>query len=225
MLDTPAMRLGRLLHTIVLEPEEVLARYFVCDADRRTRAGKEEYAALLAAGLEIISLSEMKMAAKIAANVRSYNIFDHGNPEVSIILNREEGMLPWKCRIDWLDADNRRIVELKTTANAHPDAFSRQMYRMNWHLQAAWYIDLARDAGYDVDEIIFIALETTHPYPVGIYHPSLTVIRDGRKLYQSLLPKIDAAWRLSEWPSYGRCILDRPNMNRQIELHASELNL
>lgn len=199
---TPAMKLGTLVHAIVLEEETVCDRFIVFEGDRRTKAGKEEYQEIIESGAEPVSVADMRLADAIAHSVKLHKIagplFEKGHAEVSKFRKRGTELLPQKCRLDFLSPSG--IIELKTTADASPAGFARQIYRMGYHLQAAFYADMYGVT--DINGFTFVAVETTPPYPVGVYIPSPEMMQHGRELYARMLAQFDDCWRKQEWPGY-----------------------
>lgn len=89
--------------------------------------------------------------------------------EVSVFAADEHGIAS-KCRLDArFMAGNKRIgVELKSTADAQLDAFTRQCARLHYDLQHEHYLAVCRDAGEPLDMMVFIAVETDAPHGVTI---------------------------------------------------------
>lgn len=199
---TAAMKLGTLVHAIVLEEETVDSRFVVFEGDRRTKAGKEEYQEIVESGKEPVSVADMRLADAVASSVKLHKIagplFDEGMPEVSRFRDRGTELLPQKCRLDFLSPNG--IIELKTAADASPAGFTNQIYRMKYHLQAAFYADMLGITG--ANGFTFVAVETSPPYPVGVYIPSPEVMQHGRELYARMLAKFDECWLKQEWPGY-----------------------
>lgn len=124
--QTLAMLLGSVFHKLVLEPETFTAEYAVCPAvDRRTKAGKEAYQAFVNSlndDVEVITDDAYKTAQSMAAAVKSHPIANkllQGGQAESAWFWEENGV-KCKCRPDYLRADIKCVIDLKTTQNASP---------------------------------------------------------------------------------------------------------
>ena len=94
-----------------------------------------------------------------------------GHREVSLVWKDALSGLLCKARPDaFVKWDGySTIVDLKTTRDASPRGFAREVAIHGYHLQAAWYL-----AGADVlspvaRRFVFVAVEKTPPYCVGLY--------------------------------------------------------
>jgi hypothetical protein len=56
------------------------------------------------------------------------------------------------------------ICDVKTTQDASPRGFRSAVYKYNYHLQAAFYMDML-----GVDEFKFVTCEVNHPYTVVVH--------------------------------------------------------
>lgn len=193
--ETPSMRLGTLVHTLVLEPEAFGLRYAVApECDRRTKAGKEEFERFTAeaASREIIPREMHEQAAAMAAAIRSHNmaraLLAVGESEVSVFSDLDG--TPCKSRIDFI-RDGGILVDLKTTSDASPDAFARSCANFGYHRQAAMYRDIARTAGIAHEDFVFVCVEQKPPYLVACYQLDAEAEEQGRREYRHAL----AIWR------------------------------
>lgn len=172
---TPAMALGTLVHTLVLEPEEVFRRYAMKPAlDRRTKAGKEAYAAWEAElnGREALQLEIHDMACSMSAAVLSHPIaselLEGAICERSAYGVDPESGLDVKARIDAIQGTT--LVDLKTCRDASSEGFARSVASYRYHVQAAHYMATYQAAtGHQVDSFVFVAVESAPPYAVGVY--------------------------------------------------------
>ena len=77
--------------------------------------------------------------------------------------------VPLKARPDFICAGGDRIVDYKTTTNAHPSAFQRRMWDMGHYLQDPWYCEgLHAVSGVTVREFWYIVQEVDPPYLVTV---------------------------------------------------------
>jgi exodeoxyribonuclease VIII len=207
---TPAMRLGTLTHTAVLEPDRFEQDTIVRPegVDRRTSAGKADWAAfeLEAEGREIITNEEGAKLAAIRDAVRSHPAAAKalaGSPviEQSIFWGADD--IACRCRPDAV-TERGVIVDLKTTRDASPEGFAKSVAQYRYHVQAAFYSDGYRAAfGEAPRGFVFIAVETELPYLVAVYVASETMTSRGRVEYQADLDAFRRCQDTDTWPGYS----------------------
>ena len=195
---TPAMIFGSLAHCAVLEPDQLSKRYAVC-LSRATKAGKEQALELAASGIEAVSASDMATALTIANAVRSHSqaslLLSDGKAEHSFWWNDLATGLRCKCRPDWYQ--NTTIVDLKTCQDASPNGFARACAAFGYHTQAAHYLK-----GTFADRFVFIAVEKTYPYAVGVYQLNAASMAAGAEQCRIGLQAISDCRAINEWPGY-----------------------
>lgn len=208
-VQTAAMKLGSLTHCAVLEPDELANRYGIAP-DRRTNAGKAAVAEMEAAGIEAVTAPEMEQAMAMAASVRSHQaaaaLLCDGKAEQSFWWDDIPTGLRCKCRPDWYTGNT--IVDLKTTTDASPKGFAKSVAQWRYHIQQNHYL-----AGTFADRFVFIAVEKTYPYAVGVYELDNTAALHGEAERRNNLQTIADCRAIAEWPGYGNTIqpLSLPN--------------
>ncbi len=210
--DTPAMKLGRAVHMAVLQPDEFVKHYAVApDVDRRTKDGKAAYSQFLAEheGCEVLTEDEFDTINDMAMSVRRNSFL---KPEM---MEKTEMPLFWddprtgircKCRIDAVVpmGEKALIVDLKTTADASTEAFTRDAIRMGYHVQAAHYMNGIREQGvYRNPEWWFVAVEKKPPYAVNMIRMSDSMLDAGKFKLIDLMSQLDMCLIDDEWPGYG----------------------
>lgn len=213
---TPAQQVGTLVHLLTLTPEAFSDEFVLAPAlNRRTQAGKADYAALAAEGKQVISMQDYQAAMRMRKAIHDHPIarglFQHGEPEKIITAPRESNRLPLKGRLDWL-GDAPSIVELKTANDARKDFFIRDVYRYHYHLSAAYYRMLANRATGVAAEAIahtFVVVESQPPHAVAIYHTAESVLAEGQALWETQLARFDDCWMMKTWPGYPVDVLER----------------
>lgn len=197
---TTAMRFGSLVHTAVLEPEELLQRYGVAP-DRRTKAGKEQAERMAADGIEAITETDMTIALSMAASVRNHPaaaaLLAKGKAEQSFWWDDLPTGLRCKCRPDWYHGTT--IVDLKTCQDASPAAFASSVAKFGYHIQAAHYL-----AGlHGAERFVFVAVEKTAPYAIAVYELDQAAMALGRTMRDNALEVIATCKAADSWPGYG----------------------
>lgn len=210
---TPAMRLGSALHTHVLELHKWDREYVVAPdgIDRRTKAGKEAWAAFEAesAGKTLLSRDE-------ADHVMHMGRAIHSHPAAAMLLNlpgEAETTHMWtdsgtglgcKCRPDWLTKDGSIVVDLKTTEDASPAGFRKSIGQWRYGVQAAWYLhSLEQALGIRPSQFIFIAVEKKTPYAVACYAADEEMIQLGMETAMRDLQRIAECRTAQRWPGYS----------------------
>ena len=201
-VQTAAMKLGSLTHCAVLEPDQLASRYGIAP-DRRTNAGKAAVAEMEAAGIEAVTAPEMEQAMAMAASVRSHQaaaaLLRDGKAEQSFWFDDIPTGLRCKCRPDWYTGST--IVDLKTTVDASPKGFAKSVAQWRYHVQQSHYL-----AGTFAERFVFIAVEKSYPYAVGVYELDADAVQFGDYERRNNLQTIADCRAISEWPGYGNTI-------------------
>ena len=208
--ETPAMRIGSLFHGMVLEPERgKIAVAPVCD--KRTKEGKATWEAFCIenTGAEIVTADEGEMLNGMAESIRKH-------PAASALLNGDgtaEGSCFWfdersgelcRCRPDKYRQDLGIIVDLKTTEDASPEGFARSIWKYAYHRQAALYMDgVEATTGDIIKGFVFVAVEKSAPYAVGVYRLDMQGEEAGRVSYQGLLLDLADCKVNRNFPAYS----------------------
>ena len=216
---TPALILGSAVHCAVLEPGEFGKRYAIApEVDRRTKEGKEimaNFEAHVEGRLEIISKADSAICERI---MEAINQHDEASLLMSKITDVEKviEVEDMKCRPDAIIEPLNLIIDLKTTDDASPRAFGRSALKYRYDVQAAFYIDLYESHyGRRCEGFIFIAVEKTPPFGVGVYVIEDEDIERGRVKYKADLERWREAKANNKWTGYtGINKLEMPNYGK-----------
>jgi PDDEXK-like domain of unknown function (DUF3799) len=224
--SSSAMRLGSVLHTAILEPEQFDKRYLVAP-DGVTFAMKEgKFIKDLAAakGMTAISWKDSVTAREAARAVRESAagevLFSSGGMvEITIVWQDPETSVFCKARIDYLAKDYSYIVDPKSTDDARRHKFARSVAEYNYHRQAAWYTWGLSVLTGKTAPFIFAAIEKTPPYGCIFYKSSEEMLIAGLKETRSLLNIYAECLDKNEWPGYASEIsdIDLPAWKKQDE--------
>jgi hypothetical protein len=210
--DSDAMRLGRATHLAVLEPQRFRDEVVQWTGGRRAGA---EWTAFAAAHRhqEILTAPEWERCLAVQASVRASDSASRyllqGQAEQTILWShRREAIVDFpevhfacKGRLDWIGLD--AIVDLKTSRDASPEAFSRSCWQFAYHAQAAFYADGLSTATGKRLPVVVIAVETTAPFVVQAYRVPDEVLEVGRETYRDWLDRLDLCRRENRWPGYA----------------------
>ena len=207
---TAAMRIGSAFHALVLEPDvfddEFIYKPEILNA--RSKDGKEWKVRQEEAGKTVLNEDDKKqlqaMTKSLLACKPAYDLLNaDGIAEQSFFWKNEQTGLNCKCRPDYLFKDGSTIVDLKTTVDASYRSFLRSISNFRYHVQAGWYMNgLEQATGTRPERFIFIAVEKTAPYGIGVYEADLYMTVNGYDQARVDLKKI-AKWKEEEsYPNY-----------------------
>lgn len=228
--DTPALLLGRAIHKFVLEKDDFFNEFAVSpNVDRRTKAGKEEYALFLenSNGKDIISSDDFEVI--LAMNKALYETpfvkkLMSGERESSYFIEDEKTGLIMKCRPDVRTAigNDYFIIDYKTCSDASSDAFMKDAIRLMYDLQMAYYKDALDKVTGRNHGVIFIAQEKKPPYLVNILEANEYFLKSGRDMYRTYLDEYAECLETNNWYGYmkeGINTLGLPNwLQKQYEV-------
>lgn len=215
---TNAMSFGTLVHTMFLEPEKFESEFVIAPKfDRRTKAGKEEAAAWeeANAGKMLVTDEDVENATRMAANLRTLSIYNEmqnnfGMAEASIFFTDPVYDLPLRIRPDWHIAPcetypNGLIIDLKTTDDARPMAFSRTCANFYYDLSAAMYRE-GFQAYYGTEgkpDFIYPVAERNTPFNVKEYKASDLFLSIGDERYKKSKQLLAESLLVDEWHGYS----------------------
>ena len=229
--DSDAIAFGRLVHTVILEPEK-LDRYAVLNADvigvkvdgsksdnpRNTKAWKDAVFQAERDGLIVIDGRTLAKAQALADAIDNHSeaarlLAAATEHEVSMFAEHPTGA-PVRGRLDLLGPGF--VADIKTCREGDPATFDRVVDRLMYHVSAANYIDIARANDLAVNEFLFICVET-EPTPGGDYRVSVLELHEdaidkGRELMAEACSRWLANGRVIDLPDYGdgRHVVDLP---------------
>jgi exodeoxyribonuclease VIII len=205
--DTDALRIGRLVHLASLEPQVFDRQVRVMpECDRRTKDGKAVYEAFVATlkeGEECIKQKEMDLILGIAESAQcGIEKIADGKARVrvmeQVVTGKCEG-IDIKGRPDLIlhDSEGAIIIDVKTTADASPDAFSKDVAKFKYHLQAAFYMHMTGAKSF-----YFVAVEKKKPFAWAIYFLDEKTLEQGRQMMRSACLTYRESSLYNTWPGY-----------------------
>jgi hypothetical protein len=203
---TDDMRIGSMVHTLVLEPEKFDSEFFVLPPlNLRTNAGKEELSALKAqhCDKELVSVDMLNQAKEMAWAVRSHELapelIDGAFIENSIFFTHKTG-IQCKSRPDALQGNI--VVDLKTARDASAKAIGRASEDYGYFLQAAMCSYALKSIGQELKSFVMIAVEKKKPYAVGVYKLDQRDIEFAETVFDHEMIKLAKCIEDDTWPSY-----------------------
>lgn len=206
--ETPAMFLGTAAHCAILEPERFSNEYIQgIDADKRTK----EWKAFVSKNADKIILpkGEWTQVNYIAEAVLNHptagKLFTKGVAEESYFSELEDVTV--KCRPDYIFPHLGICVDLKTTADASEKEFRKSCASFKYHIQHAFYSDVLASLGIIIENFIFVAVEKSPPYGVGVYELDENAFLLGREQYQRAIEIYKQAQEKETWEGYSNDII------------------
>jgi exodeoxyribonuclease VIII len=215
--QTAAMKLGSATHIAVLEPMLFDTLYAVAPkVDRRFKKDKIIWEEFLKdnADKEVLTSAEWDQCRGMSDSALenplvSELVFGKGHTELSFVWLDKDTDEFCKGRIDRFGRlwGHSVIADLKTTENASPDAWAREVVKYQYHAQAAFYLDGLDTVSPVVDRrFIWIAIEKKPPYAVAIYEPDAATMDKGRRMYRNYLRQWKACRESGIWMGYDAAI-------------------
>jgi hypothetical protein len=195
--ETPSQKFGKMAHTFILEPGEILKRYEAKSEEfqGQSKAAKEAREKWQAAhpGAELVDEDDYAAAQEIAFNLSQNALvsdwISFGKSEVSAFTDERKG------RLDLLFLDS--IIDLKTTSDLFD--FERSFSNYGYHRQAAWYLDIVNKF-QQCNKFYIIALETKAPFSHLVFEVDESAIEAGRKENEALVRIYNECVLNNEWP-------------------------
>lgn len=170
----------------------------------RTNAAKAEKAEAQRVGLAIITpadwLKVCDMADALSQHRLTMRLLSDGRPEVSAYAPDEATGVMRRGRFDWLGSTI--LTDYKTAACSEPGVFVKAAANYGYHMQAAWYLDLARDLGHPAEAFAFVVQEKEPPYLVTVIELPPELVDVGRARNARALERFRDCTESGYWPGY-----------------------
>jgi PDDEXK-like domain of unknown function (DUF3799) len=227
--DAEHFRIGRAVHCALLEPERFKREYITLPNQSRTSFDgmadilnffgktKEDFKGLREIKAFVdeeiakitalqVSHADMEMIQGIKNAFLRYDyvrdMWRDTRNEITITWEREG--VPCKARVDLVGKDF--VGELKTTQDASPRAFGREIFSRSYHLSAAWYLEGFRQNGLEaLAELPFFlfACEKKSPFALGVYRLDEQVISEGADVANQAFWMLQECKKDNVYPDYA----------------------
>ena len=212
-----AFALGTAVHAMVLEPHlDLVVRG---PEDRRGNKWKEASLAADLDGKLLLTESDYEQAAVMADAVKAHPVVQMWMAmpdfiaEASFFSDDEATKAEIKCRPDGFIPSIGLVFDIKTTTDASPEGFQREVRKYGYDLQADFYLRVLRRAGYYADQFFFVCVEKEAPYAVGIHTLDHAYMRSAEMRVSAILEKISNAQATGDfttgWPLINHIPLPR----------------
>lgn len=220
--QTESQRFGKAFHAALLEPERFARDYFVLPTDAPKRPSvtqinakkpSEEtveavrYWATLE-GRAVLSPDDMQRIQSMLASVKAHPwaslLVQGGHGEVTLRWTDEATGLRCKARADYYrEAPKRYVLDVKTCADASPEAFAKAVHNFGYHLQHAHYADGFRTLGLPLDGFYLLAIETEAPYVCQPYYMDAEAEGKGFSLRTRAAALLKRCMETGKYPGYS----------------------
>jgi exodeoxyribonuclease VIII len=207
--DSPAFQMCRLVHLAALQPELLAERVAVSPSlDRRTKEGKatfELFQSGLKEGQECVSQDIYEDVIRIAKSAHDALValgLTEWQTEMGCVIGM--GAITIKGRPDLIAKDANGdlvVVDLKTTQDASPVAFAKDVANFKYHLQAAFYMRLT-----GAKKFIIIAQEKDLPCANRVYTLDEAALAEGNRLMEEAIALYSQCVAFDSWPTYSKDI-------------------
>lgn len=207
---TPSLVFGQYLHAIVLQPDFANDNFAIIpNCDKRTKEGKaimKEFA-IREYGKEIVT-SEMadnanRMKEALLENAYVKKLLK-GEKEKPFFWNDKMTGEKCKCRVDCITEIGKDLIvtDIKTTANAATESFTRNALRYGYDVQAAMYIEGVESVTGRKPIFVFVAVEKDPPYSINILQADELMIRRGYDRFRELIGIYSDCKKNNNWYGY-----------------------
>ena len=206
------MQRGTAVHDIVLEGGHNTVRG---PETRRGNAWKDAVAE--AAGKVVLPEKEYDEAEAIAQALMAdpacakQLTMEGALKEQSLFVTCPQTGLELRCRPDLYNPSDNVMSDVKTTVDASPTGFLREVYKYRYDVQGAFYSYVAELAGWKVRHFTFLAVETSLPYAAHMHVMGMEALEVGRRDMMRTLEKIAEAKARDDYSlDWGRFTMVHP---------------
>lgn len=201
--DTKEMALGRAVHAAVFEAFRLATDFVVFDGPVRRGKRWDEFQAEND-GKTILSPADWVRAEAIRDAVQAHGALSEylqsGVGEYSIRWTDAATGIDCKARLDWNSRSRPANLDIKTTTDISEAGFARQIARMRYHCQAAYYTDGWEEAQGERLPWVFVAIEAHPPHDIALYQLDEDSLYNGTETYRDLLQKLAICRETDKWP-------------------------
>lgn len=202
---TADMRFGTAVHAAILEPDLWASAVTIKGlSPKATAATFEKHAK--DHGPIILAEGWRDMIERIVENVLSLDDLPQlssGVAERCVVWDvyTDSGLtVRCKSRMDW--CNDNTMLDIKTTRNLAPSAFSRDAHNLGYHISLAHYAASMASVGNEPENVHILAIETQPPFDCGVLRCSEKWLEYGREQWAKALDKLAYCIEMNEWPGY-----------------------
>lgn len=204
--ETPAMRMGRLLHKATLEPELFLQTCVEGPevSSKNTKIWRDFVASH--PGKDVLDAKDRNkligMSNAILGNKWASRMLHRGKGERSLFVRDPETGVLLKARTDFLSAVINGIVDLKKCQDARFFQFRKSVRNYMYHCQAAFYLKVANLLNLEKEAFVLIAVEEEPPHGVVTYQLGRDTLITGENWVDAGIRSFAKAVHDKNWGCY-----------------------
>ncbi|MEE3066532.1 MAG: PD-(D/E)XK nuclease-like domain-containing protein [Actinomycetota bacterium] len=198
---------------LILDPEIHGLKKDGTPADKPTAtdAWKDAEANARAEGLTPIHVDDHRKAVEMAQVVHQHEdagpLLADGDAEPWLYWTDAESGQGLRQRLDWMTRGGGKltIVEYKTAADASLEAFNRIVFKLGYHIAAAFALAGAKTLGLaeSVDYVI-VAQEKEPPYQVSVHELDDEALYYSNQQMRQAITIFQRCMETGQWPGYRR---------------------
>lgn len=200
--DRPAFDVGHAAHTLILGTGAPIATIDV-DA-RRGKAWTEAADEARADGYVPLTRKEFEavhaMRDAVYAHPGARALLELDGEAEKTVLWDDEGVA-CRARLDRLSPG--LILDVKTAADASPEAFSRSAANYGYDIQRAAYTRAVEAATGDALPFVFLVVEKAPPHFVALYTLPVEATERGERRWLDALDLYKQCTTTDTWPAFG----------------------
>jgi len=208
-VESSRFDLGSAAHALLLEGED---RMVVVDAnDWRTKIAQTERDDARSKGMYPILRHQFYDVTNMVAEAKRFiestelaGIFERGKPE--LVATWTDGEVSCRAKFDWITDDRKIVLDYKSTDSANPEQFARQIARLGYDLQAAWYTMAVEETCQITPEFVFLCQEISEPYACSLIGLSNAYKELGRAKAGGAMDRWARCLSSGKWPGYSNQI-------------------
>lgn len=181
----------------------------VAENPRATAGWKEAEANARAEGLTPIHVDDYRKAVAMAQKVHQHEtagpLLAGGEAEQWLYWTDEGSGQGLRARLDSMKRDGSRvtIVEYKTAAEAHADAFERQAFKLGYFLAFAFAVTGVKALGLSTTpDYVFIVQEKEPPYDLTVCEPDDVALQAACQQMKQVIETYQRCTEANVWPGY-----------------------
>ena len=176
----------------------------------RTKAAQDARDEARAAGEIPILKKELEpidaMAEAVLAHPAAAAFLEAAGHAETTVFAEHDG-LDLKCRFDFLADEHPIAVDVKTTSGkASVSGFARSAAEWKYHVQRGHYLDVLERATGRVVEMVFVVVETSGPYGVGVRQLDRDFAEMGMKEALKARALYRECMETGVWPAYEQTV-------------------
>ena len=207
--QTPAMSLGTMFHTYLLEPELFERTYLVMPDERsnmRLKVNKEWKAEQEEKGLKLIyeeDLTQLQRMLEAVKQEEAYKLLQDCETEVSVF-SQDAWPIPSKCRVDAYHPETETVIDIKTTSpgSASFRGFKNKSREFQYDLQQWNYTHILATQGLRVRRWLWLVVETGGFYQAATYTYSKERMLKAGSTIHNYMQTLTHCLAEDYWPSW-----------------------